>query len=107
MVLTIAEQIFQTVQVIAGIIQIPARQRALYQQRQALQLLLRLEAREHFHTLTGTALGLIQARPRPQKLGANTQQELVHWQLFQMLLADQLERFFLILPGCLQEPLSK
>ena len=33
-------------------------------------------------------------------------QKLMHWQLFQMLLVDQLERFFLRFPRGLQEPLS-
>jgi hypothetical protein len=31
----------------------------------------------------------------------------VHRQLFQMLFTNQLERFFLIFPGGLQEPLSE
>jgi hypothetical protein len=31
----------------------------------------------------------------------------MHWQLFQMLLVDQLERFFLRFPRGLQEPLGK
>ena len=107
MVLAVAEQVFQTVKVIAGVIKIAARQRALHQQRQALQLLLRLEAREHVHTLTGAAFCFIEARPCPQQLSANAQQELVHRQLFQMLFTYQLERFFLIFPGSLQEPLSE
>lgn len=42
MIVTITEQVFQPVQVAAGIIQIAARQLALDHQRQALQLLLRL-----------------------------------------------------------------
>ncbi|CZZ52110.1 Uncharacterised protein [Enterobacter hormaechei] len=44
MVLPVAEQVFQAVKMVAGIIQVAARQRALHQQSQTLELLLRLEA---------------------------------------------------------------
>ena len=107
MILTVAEQVLQAVQMVAGVIEIAARQRALHQQRQALQLLLRLEAGKDIHTLAGAAFRFIQTRPCPQQLSANTQQELVHRQLFQMLFTNQLERFFLVFPGGLQEPLCE
>ena len=107
MVLSVAEQIFQAVKVVTGIIQVAACQRALHQQSQTLELLLRLEARKDIQTLAGAAFCFIQTRPCPQQLSANTQQELVHRQLFQMLFTDQLERFLLVFPGCLQKPLSK
>lgn len=107
MVLPVAEQVFQAVKMVAGIIQVAARQRALHQQSQTLELLLRLEARKDIQTLAGAAFCFIQTRPCPQQLSANTQQELVHRQLFQMLFTDQLERFLLVFPGGLQESLSK
>ena len=107
MILAVAEQVFQAVKMVAGVIEIAARQRALDQQRQTLQLLLWLEAGENVHTLTGAAFRFIQTRPCPKELCTNAQQELVHRQLFQMLLANQLERFLLVFPGGLQEPLRE
>ncbi|MNL82082.1 hypothetical protein D3C87_2093710 [compost metagenome] len=66
MILAVAEQVFEAVQVIPGIIQIAARQGALHQQGQALQLLLRLEGGKHLNAVTSRRFGLIQTRPGPQ-----------------------------------------
>ncbi len=107
MILTVAEQVLQTVKVVAGVIQIAACQRALHQQAQTLQLLLRLIGGEHVDPMTGGAFGFVQSGPCPQQLGADAQQELVHRQLFQVLIADQGEGFLLGLPGGLQEALGK
>jgi len=73
MILTVAEQVLQPVQVAAGVIQIATCQRDLHNQRQALQLLLRLQRREHLHALTRGGLRLVEPRPRPQKLGADAE----------------------------------
>lgn len=50
MVLSVAEQIFRAVKVVTGIIRVAACQRALHQQSQTLELLLRLEARKDIQT---------------------------------------------------------
>ena len=107
MVMTVAQQVFQAIQMAAGVIQIAARQRALHHQRQALQLLLRLIGGEYVHAAARGGFRFIQPRPGPQQLGTNTQQELMHRQLFQMLFANELERFFLNFPGGLQEALRE
>ena len=107
MVMAVAQQVFQAIQMAAGVIQVAPCQRALYHQRQALQLLLRLIGGKHVHAAARGGLRFIQPRPGPQQLGANPQQELVHRQLLKVLFANQLERFFLNFPGGLQEPLRK
>ena len=70
-------------------------------------MLLRLEAAQYFNTGACGGFGFIETRPGPQQLRADAQQEFMHWQLFKVLLVDQLEAFFLTLPGSLQEALSK
>ena len=72
MVMAVAEQVFQAIQMATGVIQVAARQRALHHQRQALQLLLRLIGRKHVHAAARGSFRFIQPRPGPQQLGANT-----------------------------------